>query len=78
MIEFSREDGDGGYLSVGPFQINWGPPDENFDDDPGYVTLSLFNHSLEFGLLDQDRPGIYLTKYDEDSNVVPLLTILKL
>lgn len=48
-----------GEVKVGPFRLHWFFADE----DPGFVIFSIGDYNLELGQVDQERPGIYLTRY---------------
>lgn len=64
-----------GEIKLGPFRLHWFNPDGN--DDPGFTILSFRETNVEFGQVDQDRPGIYLTRYDQ-GEVIPTRTLLTL
>lgn len=51
-----------GEINIGPFRFHWFNPDG--DEDPGFTILSFGERNVELGQVDQDRPGIYLTRYD--------------
>jgi len=64
----------GGELYLGPIRLAWRNQDEDFD---GFTILSYNEYNLEFGSIDQDQQGIYLTRY-VDGEVVRLRTLLLL
>jgi len=53
---------DNGYIGLGGFSISWGNPVDDLDL-PGFCAINLGRHSLEFGDIDQGKPGIYVTSY---------------
>ena len=51
-----------GSILFGSYGISWG--NAIYDIDlPGFFCVNLGNFSLEFGDIDQGKPGIYLTTY---------------
>lgn len=81
MISF-RVDFDHGHLVIGDyFAVSWGNPlPEMVNDEyafsglPGFFALSIGDYCLEMGEVDQDAPGIYLTKADPDGDVRTIKT----
>ena len=63
-----------GEFFLGKFRIAWQNQDEDF---PGFTIISYGNYNIELGCIDQDRPGIYLTAY-EDGGVRPIKSLLVL
>jgi hypothetical protein len=56
----------GGYISIGDFSISWGNSEDPFFEGErleGYFSINAGKTSLEFGAIDQERPGVYITKY---------------
>jgi len=71
MIEF-QVDSYGGQFRLGSLIINWANFEASqtiegfsFGDLPGFTAFSWGDSCLEFGQVDQARPGIYFTKYEE-------------
>jgi hypothetical protein len=65
MISFEI-DSTGGLLSIGDFSISWGNSVDPFFEDlrmEGYFSLNFKDKSLEFGAIDHEHPGIYITEY---------------
>lgn len=65
-------DSDSGTISIGDFVVCWGNSEDPisingryFEDDrlEGYTCFGFADTFLELGAIDQDRPGVYLTKY---------------
>lgn len=53
-----------GNIGIGSYSICWG--NALYDVDlPGFFCLNLGNFSLEFGDVDQGKPGIYTTVYTD-------------
>jgi len=53
-----------GHIMFGDYGVTWG----NYLDDidlAGFCSISLGNFSLEFGDIDQGKPGIYVTVYGD-------------
>ena len=51
-----------GYIGTGSYKISWG--NALYDIDlPGFFCITLGSFSIEFGDVDQGKPGIYLTTY---------------
>lgn len=82
MIRF-RVDFDHGHLVIGDhFSISWGNalPEKIINDKcvfaglPGFFSISIGDYSLEMGEIDQEAPGIYLTKADPDGDVRTIKT----
>ena len=71
MIDF-KVDSYGGHIRLGGFTISWAnfSPCQtiegfSFGDLPGFTAISWGDTCLEFGQIDQARPDIYFTKYEE-------------
>ena len=71
MIEF-QVDSYGGQFRLGNLVISWANFEASqtiegytFGDLPGFTAFSWGDGCLEFGQVDQERPGIYFTKYEE-------------
>lgn len=64
----------GGEFYLGQFRIAWRNQDQDFD---GFTIVSYGNHNIEFGSIDQERQGIYLTRY-VDGDVQHVKTLLLL
>ena len=70
-------DSECGEIKVGPARIHWynqGPE----EDDYAFCILAWGDYNLELGCADQDRPGIYLTRYTYEYDVERLRTFLTL
>ena len=63
-----------GRIGIGPFNICWQNPDPEFS---GWTVVSWGESNLEFGQIDQDGPGVYMTKY-VDGEVTRTRTLLTL
>ena len=63
-----------GRIGLGPLQLSWQNTDEEF---PGWTVLSWGESNLEFGQIDQDSPGVYMTRY-VDGEVTRTRTLLTL
>ena len=50
-----------GEIVFGELRIAWQNQDEWFD---GFTVVSWGNTALELGVIDQDRNGIYVTRYE--------------
>ena len=66
---------DNGHFYFGDFSISWGNADNSFDL-PGFFSIGYGRLSLEFGDIDQGRPGIYLTTYS-DGDVESTRTLIQ-
>lgn len=62
----------GGLVRFAGLSITWGnfEPSQtiegfSFGDLYGFTAINCGQYSLEFGSVDQERPGIYVTKYEE-------------
>lgn len=53
-----------GSINWGPFRLAWGNALNDLDL-PGFVTLCWNEYALEFGQVDQDRPGVYFTVLED-------------
>ena len=70
-------DSEVGELQLGPFRVHWynhGPE----EDDVAFFLLGWDDYNIEFGQVDQDRPGIYLTRYNYNYSVEQLRTFVSL
>ena len=56
---------DNGHILFGEYGISWGNALPDLDL-PGYFCLNAGRHSIEFGCIDQDKPGIYLVTFKDD------------
>ena len=65
---------DYGEIKLGPLRVHWYNAAQ---DGPGFFLLGWSRYNLEFGQIDQDRPGIYLTRY-VNHDVEQLQTILEI
>ena len=52
---------DYGEIKLGPFRAHW--YNKLSEQEPAYFILGWGDTQLEFGEIDQERPGIYLTRY---------------
>lgn len=77
---------DGGYIMLGrrgilgDIGISWGNSQDPFFAEErleGYFSISLGASSIEFGAIDQERPGLYVTKY-KDGDIESIITLLQL
>ncbi len=52
-------------IRIGQLGVAWynAQPADEWGEDPGWFIISWKNTNLEFGAIDQDRPGIYRTRY---------------
>jgi hypothetical protein len=71
MIDF-RVDSIGGQIRLLGLSISWANFEASqtiegfsFGDLPGFTAVSYGDYCLELGQVDQPRPGIYITKYEE-------------
>ena len=72
-------DSDGGFISLSDYSIVWGNSvDPYFADErlEGFLSINAGAISLEFGCIDQDRLGVYVTKY-EDGEVESTTALLQ-
>lgn len=72
-------DSDGGYISIGDFSITWGNSEDPFFADErleGYFAINSGATSLEFGAIDHERPGVYITRY-KDGDVLSTTPVLQ-
>jgi len=72
-------DSDGGYISIGDFSITWGNSEDPFFADErleGYFAINAGATSLEFGAIDHERPGVYITRY-KDGDVLSITPVLQ-
>ena len=59
-------DSDGGYIGLGDYSITWGNSVDPFFGEErmeGFCSFNAGACSIEFGAIDQERPGIYFTRY---------------
>ena len=56
---------DNGHILFGEYGISWGNRLADLDLS-GYFCINAGIFSLEFGEIDQDKPGIYLVKFKDD------------
>ena len=73
-------DSQGGYISISDFSISWGNAEDPFFADErleGYFAINTGATSLEFGAIDHERPGIYITRY-RDGEVESTTPIVQL
>jgi hypothetical protein len=56
---------DNGHILIGEYGISWGNSLADLDL-PGYFCLNAGRRSIEFGSIDQDKPGIYLVTFKDD------------
>ena len=59
---------DEGYIALGPCTITWANSLDPFFDAErleGFCSFGFDRLSLEFGAIDQERPGLYLTSYKD-------------
>lgn len=69
-------DSECGEIKLGPLRAHWYNSGLD-EDDPGFFILGWNDYNLEFGQVDQDRPGIYLTHYDYYYRVEQLRTFIQ-
>ena len=72
-------DSEGGFVSIGDLSVSWGNSQDPFFAEErleGYFSINSGATSLEFGAIDQERPGIYLTKY-RDGDIESTRTVLQ-
>lgn len=75
---FININSDGGVIAIGDYSISWGNSEDPFFGEErleGFFAINAGATSLEFGAIDQDRPGIYVTKYADGDveSTTPLL-----
>lgn len=59
----------GGTIGFGGFYITWQNQLEGFEETlPGFTAIGTKRFALELGDIDQGRPGIYWTVYDEQGD----------
>ncbi len=54
---------DYGEIKLGPLRVHWYNADSTDASDWGFFLLGWKRYNLELGQIDQERPGIYLTRY---------------
>ena len=64
---------DYGEIKLGPLRVHWYNATQ---EDEGFFLLGWKRYNLEFGQVDQERPGIYLTRY-VNHDVETLRTIVQ-
>ena len=65
---------DYGEIKLGPLRVHWYNATA---EDSGFFLLGWKRYNLEFGQIDQERPGVYLTRY-VNHDVEQLRTFLTL
>lgn len=65
---------DYGEIKLGPLRAHWY---NTTPEDEGFFLLGWGRYNLEFGQIDQERPGIYLTRY-VNHDVEQVRTFVKL
>lgn len=75
---FININSDGGVIAIGNYNISWYNSEDPFFGEEGlegFFAITAGATSLEFGAIDQDRPGIYVTKYADGDveSTTPLL-----
>ena len=65
---------DYGEIVLGPLRVHWVNATQ---EDEGFFLLGWKRYNLEFGQIDQERPGIYLTRY-VNHDVEHLRTLVQL
>ena len=61
-------DSSGGIIRLGSLAMSWGNADR-YGQFPGFTTLSLGDHSVEFGNIDNGN-GIFYVRYEDGDIVV--------
>lgn len=59
---------DEGFIAFGPCSITWANSVDPFFAEErleGFCSFNFDRFSLEFGAIDHDRPGLYLTSYKD-------------
>lgn len=72
-------DSDGGYIAFGDCGISWGNSQDPFfgtERLEGFFSINAGATSLEFGAIDHERPGVYLTRY-KDGDIHSITTLLQ-
>ena len=54
-----------GHISIGEYGISWGNALVDLEL-PGFFCINAGCFSLEFGNVDQGKPGIYLVRFKDD------------
>ena len=70
-------DSECGEIQLGSLRLHWYNHGLE-EDDPGFFLLGWNDYNIEFGQVDQDRPGVYLTRYTYLYDVEQLRTFVKL
>ena len=69
LFDFAIDiDSDGGCIYIGSWSVTWGNSVDPYYADmrmEGYCSFNFGSVSLEFGAVDQDQPGLYITRYSE-------------
>ena len=71
---------DCGAIEIGNYSITWRNSEDPWLDGErleGFFAIGTRGTSLEFGCIDQDRPGIYVTKY-AGVDIESITTLLQL
>ncbi len=71
---------DQGFIAIGAFSITWGNSCDPFFADErleGFCSFNFDRFSVEFGAIDHDGPGLYLTTY-KDGDIESSRTIFQL
>ena len=75
MIEITPQYG---RFGLGPFSLGWWNAQQDQSEDYfGWCTISWNDWNIELGEIDQDHPGIYITRY-ENGEVIRVRTLLEL
>lgn len=56
-------DSNQGHLFLGDYGFNWANSDDSYDL-PGFFAINMGALSIEFGQIDQECPGVYITTYE--------------
>ena len=70
---------DGGHIEFWDYGIVWGNSEDPWFVEgerlEGFFCINAGDTSLEFGAIDHDRPGVYVTKYKDGDieSTTPLL-----
>jgi len=80
LFDFFSIDDDGGLIIINQFSISWANAiDPYFETErlEGYTSISFGDISFEFGCIDQERPGFYITKYADGDieSITPIFRI---
>jgi len=61
-------DSDGGCIYIGSWSVTWANAIDPYFADvrmDGYCSFNFGATSIEFGCVDQEDPGLYITRYSE-------------